>query len=174
MKQLLDKIEESRKFLDTERAKQTFDLDNMESIEAWETKIKTTGTPIAKFYEQWQKVQETKKLKLVTQNDEVASDFKLPQIRRKKRAGGRRDSDEDSDLEIPVEEMNRRLKKQEDNKKKKNNQKKAKRPKTGGEEIGEDLRTGGMDIVQDMKMADWDWKVYKVLCIYVYFELCWI
>jgi len=149
MKQLLEKIEENRKFIDAERAKRTFDLFNLKDIEAWENKIKTSVTPINKFYESWIKVHEAQKLKLLTQNDEHAADMHVPPIKKKSKRGKPRqsDSEDDSDLDIPVEEMERRLKKSAAKKAKKV-QKKTKNV------VDKEDKDYGMDVVQDIK--DWE------------------
>lgn len=148
MKQLLDKINESRQFLETERGKRGFDLMDMKDIEAWEASIKAKGTPASKFYDSWIKVHRTQMLKFMTRNDEEA-DAKLPTVRRPKKPGmKRRDSDEDSDLEVPVEEMERRLKKAKKPKKKAKKARKA-------VEVGADAMDSS-DIVKDIKSSDWD------------------
>ena len=95
IKQLLDKIEEGRKFIELQRSKENFDLNNMHEIKKWESYIKNGGTPVSTFYESWVKIYESQKLKLLTQNDNEST--KLNTRKRK--------TSEDSDLEIPVEEM---------------------------------------------------------------------
>ncbi|XP_001604471.2 nucleolar complex protein 2 homolog [Nasonia vitripennis] len=147
MKQLLTKIEESCKFLDTERSKRTFDLFDLADVELWENKIKESGTPVSKFYDSWIKVHQAQKLKLLTKNDENA-DPKLPTLKKKSKKR-RDDSDEDSDLEVPVEEMERRLKK---DKKLKKPKKKVKLTNDEDMEVDADHN----DIVQDIKNGDWD------------------
>ncbi|XP_058798765.1 nucleolar complex protein 2 homolog isoform X2 [Phymastichus coffea] len=149
MKQLLDRIEENRKFIENERAKRTFNLADLADVELWEQKIKTGGTPIGKFYESWIKVHEQTKLKMLTQNETMAADFKVPSIKRKAKRV-ERDSDEDSELEIPAEEMERRLKKEA--KKSKRKAKKAKKSMDDEEE----LPLESSDLVQDIKSSDWD------------------
>ncbi|XP_023247323.1 nucleolar complex protein 2 homolog isoform X2 [Copidosoma floridanum] len=149
MKQLLEKIEENRKFIITERSKRTFDLFNLKEIDAWESEIKAKGTPLNKFYEAWLKVHEVQKMKMLTQNDEIAAEMHVPPAKKPKRGKPRpSDSDEDSDLEIPVEEMEKRLKKSAAKKAKKTPQ------KSKNQVESEDNDDDVMDVVQDIK--DWD------------------
>ncbi|XP_043465157.1 nucleolar complex protein 2 homolog [Leptopilina heterotoma] len=147
IKQLLDKVEENRKFIEKERAKLTFDLKNIKEIQNWETRLKNEGTPLAKFYTSWFKIYETQKLKLLTQNDEIA-DNKLPSIRKGKGNKRHADSDENSDLDMPVEEFERR----EQKKKQKKKAMKTKKTKYVDEELPKD----NTDIVRDLKIDDWD------------------
>jgi nucleolar complex protein 2 len=146
IKQLLDKIEEGRKFIETERAKRTFNLADLKDIEIWETKIKNEGTPVTRFYNSWTKFHKSQQMKLLTQNDEV-SDYKIPTIKKSKRSSKQKDSEEDSDLEVPVDEMKNRLKKSAKPKKKR------KLKNVVNKEILTDDNT---DIVKDIKSSDWD------------------
>ena len=54
MKHLLEKIEENVKFIETERKTVNFLVKNNE-LDAWETKIQLSGTPLSKFYDSWKK-----------------------------------------------------------------------------------------------------------------------
>ncbi|XP_011498321.1 PREDICTED: nucleolar complex protein 2 homolog [Ceratosolen solmsi marchali] len=145
IKQLLDKIEEGRKFIETERAKRVFDLSNMKEIEIWERSIKDAGTPVTKFYDTWLKFHESQQIKLLTQHEEVA-DFKVPTIKKTKRSNKQKNSEEDSDLEVPVEQMNKRLKK---------SAKSRKKLKTKNDENMK-ISTNDADIVEDIKDSDWE------------------
>lgn len=82
MRQLLEKIEENSKFIENERAKVTFALNNTKMVKAWETSIKTNGTPLMAFFENWNKINKIQKRKKVSKNDEIADD--LPYIKRPK------------------------------------------------------------------------------------------
>ncbi|KYN06176.1 PREDICTED: nucleolar complex protein 2 homolog [Cyphomyrmex costatus] len=79
MKLLLNMIEESRKYIETERDKATIDLKNMAEIINWENRMKTDGTAIAKFYSSCVKLHEFQKFKRLTKNKE---EFNAP-VRRK-------------------------------------------------------------------------------------------
>lgn len=82
LRQLLEKIEENSRFIEHERAKVTFNLNNAKMVKAWETSIKTNGTPLMAFFENWNKINKIKKRKKVSKNDELAGD--LPSIKRPK------------------------------------------------------------------------------------------
>ncbi|XP_033226481.1 nucleolar complex protein 2 homolog [Belonocnema kinseyi] len=148
MKQLLDKIEENRKFVEKERSKATFDFKNMKEIQNWEIRLQSEKTPLVKFYDSWYKVNQSQKMKLLTQNDEEA-DFKLPLLRKSKGNKRRASSEDDSDLDMPVEEFERRQEK-------KKQKKKMMKGRRRRDEAEEDLPRDNTDIVKDMKMGDWD------------------
>ncbi|XP_049867694.1 nucleolar complex protein 2 homolog [Pectinophora gossypiella] len=81
-RQLLDKIEENSKFIERERAKVSFSLNDSKVITAWETNIRTKGTPLLSFFENWSKINKIQKRKKLTKNDEIAGE--LPMIKRQK------------------------------------------------------------------------------------------
>lgn len=82
MRQLLEKIEENSRFIEKERAKISFALNEEKMIAAWEASIKTKGTPLLTFFENWNKVNKIQKRKKVTKNDELAG--VMPMIKRPK------------------------------------------------------------------------------------------
>ncbi|KAG6460873.1 hypothetical protein O3G_MSEX012265 [Manduca sexta] len=82
LRQLLEKIEENSKFIERERAKITFNLNDEKIITAWETSIKTKGTPLLAFFENWNKINRIQKRKKISKNDELAGE--LPVIKRAK------------------------------------------------------------------------------------------
>lgn len=82
MRQLLEKIEENSKFIERERSKISFAISEEKMITAWETSIKTKGTPLLTFYENWSKINRIQKRKKITKNDEIAGE--LPKIKRPK------------------------------------------------------------------------------------------
>ncbi|XP_076239293.1 nucleolar complex protein 2 [Calliopsis andreniformis] len=166
MKQLLDKIEENRKYIEMERNKTIIDLKNMQEIKNWENRIKVEGTSLAKFYESWIKIHQSQKLKLLTKNEEIA-EYALPTIRKPKR--GKSDeaneesedsegdeinedmSDEESDFELRIKSGEQ--KSGPPAKPKKKNKKKIKMNK----KIDDiDLPRENTDIVQDINSDDWD------------------
>ncbi|XP_046961477.1 nucleolar complex protein 2 homolog [Vanessa cardui] len=82
LRQLLEKIEENSKFIEKERAKVSFALNDEKMVAAWEARIKTKGTPLLTFFESWNKVNKIQKRKKITKNDEIAGE--LPMIKRPK------------------------------------------------------------------------------------------
>lgn len=82
LRQLLEKIEENAKFIERERNKVTFALKDDKMVAAWEANIKSKGTPLITFYENWNKLNKIQKRKKITKNDEIAG--ALPMIKRSK------------------------------------------------------------------------------------------
>ncbi|XP_076655121.1 nucleolar complex protein 2 [Halictus rubicundus] len=165
IKQLLDKIEENRKFIEKERNKTVIDLRNMQEVKNWENKIKTQETSISKFYESWIKIYQSQKLKMLTKNEDIA-EYNLPTLKKLKRPksgeGIVEESDEgssdESDFELRIkssdgkpEETSEKPKKPAKTKKK---TKKLKTTSTPAEV--DDLPREMTDIVEDITTADWD------------------
>ncbi|XP_033353806.1 nucleolar complex protein 2 homolog isoform X2 [Bombus vosnesenskii] len=151
MKQLLDKIAENRKYIETERNKTAIDLKNMQEITNWENKIKVQGTSLSKFYESWIKIHQSQKLKLLTKNEDIA-EYSLPTIRKLKK--GIEDKEESSD----ESEFDMRIKSDE---RKSDEDEKHSRPKRKKLKVSKaikdiDLPKENTDIVQDINSDDWD------------------
>lgn len=162
IKQLLDKIEENRRYIETERIKIPIDLKNMEEITNWENRIKTDGTSIAKFYASWIKLHESQKLKLLTKTEEI-SEYKLPVMKKSKKRELDEQVDEESEneseLELQVKEMNgnTREKLATSKSKSKTVNKSKKKMKISTKNIeDEDLPRENTDIVQDINGDDWN------------------
>ena len=155
LKQLLDKINENRQFVERERNKIIVDLKDLSAIRNWENGLESQETPLSKFYHSWYKVHQSRKMKLLTQNDE-GTDYRLPTLRKaskkNKRATGA--GSDDSDNDMPAEEMQKLLSKQADRKKSKKRKMMRKSAVAGGEE---DVGRDDGDIVKDTSTADWDW-----------------
>ncbi|XP_008555720.1 nucleolar complex protein 2 homolog [Microplitis demolitor] len=150
IKQLADKIQENRQFVEGERNKVVLNLGDLKSIKNFENQLKVQQSPLSKFYESWFKVNQSQKLKLLTNNDELG-DYKLPGLKsRNKRRND--DGDHDSDLDMPVEEMNELLEKQADKKKMKKRKNKKVKLSHGNDEDTSSVN----DIVKDTKPDDWD------------------
>lgn len=71
LKQILEKIEENARVVEIERRKVSFSLSDRKAIDAWETNLKLNGTPLAIFYESWNKVNLQQMAKRATNNDKV-------------------------------------------------------------------------------------------------------
>lgn len=151
IKQLLEKIEENRKYIETERSKTVIDLRNMSAIKNWENKIKTEGTSLSKFYESWVKIHQSQKLKLLTKNEEIA-EYNIPTIRKLKKGKSKEDSagesDESSDFELRIKSNEKKPETRTKQKKKK--------LKTSQNIVNVELPTENTDIVQDIKFDDWN------------------
>ncbi|XP_043527614.1 nucleolar complex protein 2 homolog isoform X2 [Frieseomelitta varia] len=154
MKQLLDKIEGNRTFIETERSKTVMDLKNMSEIKNWENKIKVQGTSLLKFYESWIKIHQSQKLKLLTKNEDI-SDYSLPSIKKLKKGKengekSREESSEESDFDIRIKSDEGRLEKRSKPKRRKLRANKDIKDK----DI--DLPTENTDIIRDIDSNDWD------------------
>ncbi|XP_043267395.1 nucleolar complex protein 2 homolog [Venturia canescens] len=151
IRQLLDKINENHEFIERERNKIIVDLKDLSAIRNWENGIKSQQTPLTKFYESWYKLHQSQKLKLLTQNDQDAN-YHLPALRKSKKNKRNDDDSENSDLDMPVEVLDAKLKRDEERKKRK----KQKKMKTSSKDDGEELPRDNTDIVRDTKIDDWD------------------
>ncbi|CAK9820567.1 Nucleolar complex protein 2 homolog [Anthophora plagiata] len=151
MKQLLEKIEENRKYIEIERSKSIIDLKNMAEIKNWENKIKAQDTSLSRFYESWIKIHQSHKLKLLTKNEDIA-EYNLPTIRRLKSKKSTEESVEESSDESDFD----LLKKSDQEKSKKRSKPKKKKLKTNKDIDDIVLPTENTDIMQDMNSDDWD------------------
>ncbi|KAL1121946.1 hypothetical protein AAG570_003354 [Ranatra chinensis] len=75
LKQILTKIEENSKFVNTERNKLVLNLLEAEKIKAFEANMLATGTPLGKFAEQWRKVHVLQRMKRATEKAKVSGLF---------------------------------------------------------------------------------------------------
>lgn len=71
LKHIVTKIEETSKFIETERRKLAIELSDRKSVEAWESNIMNRGTPLLTFYTNWKKVHVQQMAKRATDNDKV-------------------------------------------------------------------------------------------------------
>lgn len=153
MKQLLDKIEENRKCIETERNKTVIDLKDMQAIKNFENRIKTQGASLPKFYESWVKIHQSQKLKLLTRNEDIA-EYNLPKLRKPKRGklieDSEEESGEESDFELRIKTGDEKPKPKPPAKPKK----KKLKPSKKNDDI--DLPRENTDIVQDINSDDWD------------------
>uniref|UniRef100_A0A1B6DZR8 Uncharacterized protein n=1 Tax=Clastoptera arizonana TaxID=38151 RepID=A0A1B6DZR8_9HEMI len=82
IKHLVTKIEESSKFIETERRKVVVDLSDKKSVDALEENIRNRGTPLLTFYNNWKKVHDLQVAKRATDSDKI-SEFKLPVLKKR-------------------------------------------------------------------------------------------
>ncbi|XP_053606989.1 nucleolar complex protein 2 [Plodia interpunctella] len=162
IRQLLEKIEENSKFIERERNKVSFALNDDKMIAAWETSIKTKGTPLLSFYDNWNRVNKIQKRKKITKNDELAGE--LPTIKRAKVTNEEiaknkeekkgpmvlfPSDSEDDNVNFGEDDVksSKKLKKKKESKKKINNKKK---PQEEKEDFVDEA-----DIVQDFSVTEW-------------------
>lgn len=146
---VLEKIKQSSDFIESERAKMSFNLGEFKKIEGWESQIKSKGTPLSTFYESWNKLRTAKKNKQLTNNEELA-DYKLPTVKKPINKSKKTPSDGPVEL-FPSDSEDEE------------NIPKRKRGKRGGKNINKSVVTkdipmedpGGADIVEDINMEDW-------------------
>ncbi|XP_033326388.2 nucleolar complex protein 2 [Megalopta genalis] len=162
MKQLLDKIEENRKYIEKERSKTVIDLKNMQEVKNWENNIKTQETSLSKFYESWIKIYQSQKLKMLTKNEDTA-EYNIPTLKKLKRPKSTEkfleESDDESDFEMRIKSNDGKSEDESEKAKKPSKSKKKKKTKTSARSTSAGdvaLPTEKMDIVQDMSSADWD------------------
>lgn len=160
IKQLLEKIEENRKYIENERSKEIFDLKNMSQIENWENRIKTEGTSLSKFYNSWIQIYRSQKLKHLTRNDEMG-ELNLPILRKsKKKKSDETDesSEEESDFELRIKGAEEESKEEKEIQTKKLNKKKLKKKigKTKKESVEINVPMENTDIIMDINSEDWE------------------
>lgn len=156
MRQLLEKIEQNALFIENERKKITFNINDFKQIEAWETTIKNKGTPMNTFFENWRKLHNIKKRKQLTDNDKLG-DYDLPKLKKVKRT--ETPKNDGPVVLFPSESESDGEGKEEEKQKKKRGKRGSKKNKyaaaaNGNAEISDD-DNAEQDIVQDMKASDW-------------------
>ncbi|XP_018787682.1 PREDICTED: nucleolar complex protein 2 homolog [Bactrocera latifrons] len=87
IKQLLDKIQENARYIDEERRKITFSLNEIAQVQSWESKVYNKGTPLATYYESWLKTHEIKKRRQAAQIDSININYNIPTIKRLNKDG---------------------------------------------------------------------------------------
>ncbi|XP_018349997.1 PREDICTED: nucleolar complex protein 2 homolog isoform X1 [Trachymyrmex septentrionalis] len=154
IKQLLNMIEENRKYIEAERIKITIDLKNTAEITNWENRMKTDGTEISKFYTSWIEIHKSQMLKLLTKNEEVVNvPVKTPK-KQKLDEQNAEDSEEESEFELRLKGTESKTEtKKSLNKTKKC--KKNKKQKIASNIEDENLPREDTDIVQDINIDDW-------------------
>ncbi|BFF94498.1 nucleolar complex protein 2 homolog [Drosophila madeirensis] len=102
LKQLLDKIQESSKFIEQQRSKSTvtFDLKDAQAVAAWEQQLRTKRTPLDIYYASWLKTHETKKRRQAAQTDDINSDYAVPKLKRPAAKTGVPVRNENGELEL--------------------------------------------------------------------------
>lgn len=159
MRQILEKIEQNNKFVQSERKNVTFNLRETNRIEAWEATLRNKGTPLATYYQSWKSVRDIKRNKAAT-NNEAIGEYDLPTLKKReqpKKTDGKSietvelfpsDSESDTEKEKDTEGINKR-----------------KRGKRGGKNVRKkaivsldesgDPDVGIEDVVEDLELGDW-------------------
>lgn len=164
MRQLLEKIEENSKFIECERAKVTFALNDTKMVTAWETNIKTNGTPLMTFFENWNKINKIQKRKKISKNDELAGDLpsiKRPKISEQLEAANNMNPEKKGPLVLfpsDSEDEKDNFNLDEDISPKTKKVKKVKKKKVAKNKIAvndNDTIPDEVDVVQDFSVSDW-------------------
>ncbi|EDW03481.1 nucleolar complex protein 2 homolog [Drosophila grimshawi] len=102
MKQLLDKIQESARFIEQQRSKTSVQLDlkNAQAVQAWEQQVRNKRTPLDIYYASWVKTHETKKRRQAAQTDDINADYDIPKLKRPAAKTGVPVRNEDGELEL--------------------------------------------------------------------------
>lgn len=176
LKQLLEKIQESGRFIEQQRSKSsvTFELKDTQAVQAWEQQVRNKRTPLDIYYTSWLKTHETKKRRQAAQTDDINADYDLPKLKKptaKKTvsvrnedgelelfpsdseddAAGIPDDDDDNEDNSEAEEPQPKKAKQKQDKKEKKPQQVA--PEEAADDYDESA--AAVDIVKDLDLNDW-------------------
>ncbi|XP_017043919.2 nucleolar complex protein 2 homolog, partial [Drosophila ficusphila] len=181
LKQLLEKIQESSRFIEQQRGKSSvnFDLKNAQAVTAWEQQLRLKRTPLDIYYASWLKTHETKKRRQAAQTDEINADYDVPKLKKLPAKSGvpvrnekgevelfPSDSEDDedglpvaSDDDIEDEEVDEEEEEEVEppkaKKAKKEKPEKVKPQPATKAEDDYDEAGGAVDIVKDLDLNDW-------------------
>lgn len=71
MKQLLEKVQETVRFVEKQRAQVHFDLSDTKAVLALENQIKQTGTPLTNYHTSWKKMRDREMAIKIAKKPEV-------------------------------------------------------------------------------------------------------
>ncbi|KAJ9598242.1 hypothetical protein L9F63_011063 [Diploptera punctata] len=159
LKQVQEKIEENSRAIEAERQKVSFVLTDRKAIDAWETNMQLKGTPLASYYESWNKMNIHKVAK--RHESYELGEYNLPILKKHVRKESGEDksdgpvelfpSSDESDDEIASALSGPPQKRKRGSRGGKGRGKVKEQPLTGMESVSE-----GEDIVQDLKLSDFD------------------
>lgn len=159
LKMLLDKIDESAKFMVTERGKFTFDLHDASSIGAWETQVRNKGTPLLTHYTNWLNTHIAAQKRRSIKSEDI-DEYNLPKILKRK-ATKKEDDDDDGPVDLfPSDDDEEDLEVEKQSKKaKKAKKSKKEEPIQSNDNKDDDDKDSfvddGIDIVKDLDLDDW-------------------
>ncbi|KAG8221939.1 hypothetical protein J437_LFUL002498 [Ladona fulva] len=165
MKQVLEKIEENVKAVESQR-KVSFQIHDQKAVLEWETNFKKQGTPLSKFYETWNKLNKQNAAKKATGRDKDDDDG-LPVIKKLKKSIEDKKpgpvelfpSDDESDHDINFLNMEEEEEEviEEKSKKSKKHKTKENKPKEKIKDEPIDLYEDDVaDVVQDINISEYD------------------
>ncbi|XP_046392171.1 nucleolar complex protein 2 homolog [Ischnura elegans] len=166
MKQVLEKVEENAKVIESHR-KVSFSVHDRNAILEWETNMKNKGTPLFKFWESYNKLNAQKKAKRETGTDK-GDDFEIPVIKKPKKVEKNDKetgpvvlfpSSDESEEEIKFWKEDDLEEEDDEPKKVKKLKKKKLDPPVKKIKVEEDdgeLMNSAADIVQDLNISEYD------------------
>jgi len=157
LKQLVEKLEENSRFIETEREKISFTLKETQLITAWETTLKNKGTPLLTYYNNWMKTNFTKKKRQAIQSEDI-NDYDMPSIKRKL-PGSKKPAqdgpvelfpsdDENDDLEVEKQPQPKKMRKEKEPVEQVTEM-------VGDDDDDDEFNDDGVDIVKDLDLDDW-------------------
>ncbi|KAH8357329.1 hypothetical protein KR200_001363, partial [Drosophila serrata] len=181
LKQLLEKVQESGRFIEQQRSKSSvnFDIKDAKAVAAWEHQLRLKRTPLDIYYASWLKTHETKKRRQAAQTDEINADYDVPKLKKLPAKTGvpvrnekgevelfPSDSEDDSDDGLPMgsddeddeeEELEVEVEQPKSKKAKKEKPEKQKSQPAEDAPAADDYDEAGgaVDIVKDLDLNDW-------------------
>ncbi|XP_020812496.1 nucleolar complex protein 2 homolog [Drosophila serrata] len=178
LKQLLEKVQESGRFIEQQRSKSSvnFDIKDAKAVAAWEHQLRLKRTPLDIYYASWLKTHETKKRRQAAQTDEINADYDVPKLKKLPAKTGvpvrnekgevelfPSDSEDDSDDGLPMgsddeddEEEELEVEVEQPKSKKAKKEKQKSQPAEDAPAADDyDEAGGAVDIVKDLDLNDW-------------------
>ncbi|XP_017132523.1 nucleolar complex protein 2 homolog [Drosophila elegans] len=102
LKQVLEKIQESGRFIEQQRGKSSvnFDIKDAQAVAAWEQQLRLKRTPLDIYYASWLKTHETKKRRQAAQTDEINADYDVPKLKKLPAKSGVPVRNENGEIEL--------------------------------------------------------------------------
>eukprot|EP00041_Stephanoeca_diplocostata_P019761 m.429838 g.429838 ORF g.429838 m.429838 type:complete len:825 (+) comp21389_c0_seq2:105-2579(+) len=112
VKPLIDKLEESARFIQTERANVTFSPKDVAAMDAWSATLRASGkmSPIARHYKVWCATDANRRRKMEAVQDVRGNEFDTDDAARGQHAA----DDDDGDEEVPGGDLNDDVSAEED------------------------------------------------------------
>ncbi|ALC40108.1 CG9246 [Drosophila busckii] len=177
LNQLLDKIQESSRFIEQHRVKSNINLElkDTQGVLAWEQQIRNKRTPLDIYYASWLKTHETKKRRQAAQSDDINADYDVPKLKRpaaktgvpKRNEQGElelfpSDSEDDDDVDMPLVDYDysqeeEEIEEPQPKKSKRKQEQKQQQQQEAPTEPADDYDEAGaaVDIVKDLDLNDW-------------------
>merc|ERR1712071_397672 len=97
MKQLMEKIQETIKFIEKNRSHVNFDLADTKAVLALENQLKQSGTPLTTYHASWKKMKDREMLVKIARKPQAEKEDNIPIM--KKMVIKSKDEDDDGDSE---------------------------------------------------------------------------